>query len=190
MSTEQWSINSTSHFRSPLDKPNVKARCAEKYDHAYTVRIGKKVNLTKVLVKNAEIFTEARNTQIRYGALYAGSCSSSLPLLPSKSVYLLLTRLLEQTADAFWATEAAVGGVRTHPRSGSYSSRAAAADLLLRATMAEPGTLNLNNEVSTEVWKRVGLIFGGLRTAFLRLLEGSGSKREVRLIAQADFPEL
>lgn len=131
-----------------------------------------------------------RNTQIRYGALYAGSCSSSLPLLPSKSVYLLLTRLLEQTADAFWATEAAVGGVRTHPRSGSYSSRAAAADLLLRATMAEPGTLNLNNEVSTEVWKRVGLIFGGLRTAFLRLLEGSGSKREVRLIAQADFPEL
>ena len=32
----------------------------EKYGHAYTVRIGKKVNLTKVLVKSAEIFTEAR----------------------------------------------------------------------------------------------------------------------------------
>lgn len=56
--------------------------------------------------------------------------------------------------------------------------------------MAEPETLNLNNEVSTEVWKRVGLIFGGLRTAFLRLLEGSGTKREVRLMAQADFPKL
>lgn len=80
--------------------------------------------------------------------------------------------------------------MRTHSRSGSYSSRAAAADLLLRATMAEPGTLNLNNEVSTEVWKRVGLIFRGLRTAFLRLLEGSGTRREVRLMAQTDFPEL
>lgn len=78
----------------------------------------------------------------------------------------------------------------THPRSGSYSSRAAAADLLLRATMTEPGTLNLNNEVSTEVWKRVGLTFRGLRTAFLRLVEGSGTRWEVRLTAQATFPEL
>lgn len=131
-----------------------------------------------------------RNTQIRYGALYAGSCSSSFPLLSSKSVYLLLTRLLEQTTGTFWATEAAVGGVTTHPLSGSYSSRAAAADLLLRAAMAEPGTLNLNNEVSTEVWKRVGLTFRGLRTAFLRVLEGFGTRREVHLTAQANFLEL
>lgn len=56
--------------------------------------------------------------------------------------------------------------------------------------MAEPGTLNLNNEVSTEVWKRVGLTFRGLRAALLRLLEGSGTRWEVRLTAQANFPEL
>lgn len=58
-----------------------------------------------------------------------------------------------------------LGGVTTHPLSGSYSSRAAAADLLLRAAMAEPGTWT-----SIMRWaQRSGNVWGWLLGASGRL---------------------
>lgn len=59
---------------------------------------------------------------------------------------------------------------------GGLSSRAAA-DPLPRSTMAQPGTLNLNNEVSTEVWGRVGMPLGAFEGHFCVSLKDAWSGR-------------
>lgn len=66
-------------------------------------------------------------------------------------MYLLLALRLKQSADEFWANEAAVGGAWQRTRVPADAVHVRAAGVLLRATMDQPGTLNLNNEVSTEV---------------------------------------
>lgn len=59
---------------------------------------------------------------------------------------------------------------------GGLCSRASP-DLLPRSAMAQPGSLNLNNEVSTEVWGPVGMTLRALEGLFCVSLKGAWSGR-------------
>lgn len=75
--------------------------------------------------------------------------------------------------DEFWAEEATVEGAwPRRSRGGNAVHVPAAAVLLLMSAMAQPGTLNLNNEVSTEIWEPVRLTFKALGSDLLRQSEG------------------